>query len=235
MRGGGEDAMNFDYKFTFSDGSEKDFNVKLDAETLNFIRPGNEPSPDWTKLNYCRCENCSLDEKEHEFCPVAVNLVDLIDFFKNLVSYDEVDVSIHAEGRMYSKHTSLQKGLSSLMGIYMVTSGCPVMERLKPMVRHHLPFATTEETTYRVLSMYLLAQYFLWKRGEEPDWDMDGLSNIYDNIRTLNKSFCERLSHVEFEDASVNAVVILDNFADMIRYAIDKDNLDKIEELFKAY
>ncbi len=117
----------------------------------------------------------------------------------------------------------------------MVTSGCPIMEKLKPMVRHHLPFATTEETTYRVLSMYLLAQYFLYKRGKKPDWDLKGLVDIYDNIRTLNKAFCGRISHVEFKDAGINAVVILDNFADMVRYSIDKDNLDKIEVLFEAY
>ena len=79
--------MNFDYKFTFSDGSEKHFKVKLDQETLAFIRPGNNPSPDWTKLDYCKCANCSLDEKEHTFCPIAVNLVDLIDFFKNDKEY----------------------------------------------------------------------------------------------------------------------------------------------------
>ena len=117
----------------------------------------------------------------------------------------------------------------------MVTSGCPIMEKLKPMVRHHLPFATTEETTYRVLSMYLMAQYFSYKHGKDPDWDLKRLGEIYDDVRTLNKDFCTRISHAEFEDAGVNAVVILDNFADMGHYAIDRDKLDKIESLFKAY
>ena len=61
------------------------------------------------------------------------------------------------------------------------------------------------------------------------------LGEIYDNVRALNKDFCIRISHAELKDAGINAVVILDNFADMGHYAIDKDKLDKIKGLFKAY
>ncbi len=67
------------------------------------------------------------------------------------------------------------------MGIYMVTSGCPVMGKLKPMVKFHLPFASGEETSYRMVTMYLLAQFFKYKNGKEPDWDLKNLVKIYDN------------------------------------------------------
>ena len=76
--------------------------------------------------------------------------MDIIHSFKDSISYEEVEVFITTKARTYMKRTTLQKGLSSLLGIYMVTSGCPTMEKLKPMVRYHLPFATEEETKYRV-------------------------------------------------------------------------------------
>lgn len=60
------------------------------------------------------------------------------------------------EERTYSKDTLLQQGLASLLGIVMTTSGCPVLEPLKPMVRFHLPFATLTETVYRMVSMCLV-------------------------------------------------------------------------------
>ena len=116
--------------------------------------------------------------------------------------YPEVDVVVSSEARSYMKRTSLQQGLSALMGIYMVTSGCPVMAKLKPMVRHHLPFATIEETTYRVLSTYLLSQYFIGKRGGEPDWEMKNLLQLYDEIKQVNASVCRRLSSVKSEETA---------------------------------
>lgn len=169
----------FNYKFIFGDGAEKEFNIKLDNKTLNLIQTVEGPYPEWTELKYHKCLNCPLEEQKHEFCPTALSFVDLIDFFRGSISYQEVDVSIEVEERRYIRHTSIQKGLSSLMGIYMVTSGCPILEKFKPMVRHHLPFATGRETAYRVISMYLLAQYFLYKRGERPDWELKNLVEAY--------------------------------------------------------
>ena len=117
----------------------------------------------------------------------------------------------------------------------MVTSGCPIMEKLKPMVRYHLPFATLRETQYRVMSMYLLAQYFLYKRGMEPDWDLTNLVKIYDDIRIVNKNFSQRLAHIKVEDATLNALVKLDMFAQHISFSIDRNVLDEMECLFNAY
>lgn len=228
-------VITYHYKFTFGDGVEKEFTVKLDNRTLNLIQPEKQSYPKWTELKHFKCPNCSLDEARHKFCPVAVNLVNLGDFFSSSISYEEVDVVIETEARRYTKHTTLQKGLSSLIGIYMVTSGCPVMEKLKPMVRYHLPFATIEETKYRVISMYLLAQYFLFKRGKQPDWELKELVKIYDDIRIVNKNLCKRFTDIGIEDASLNALVSLNCFADSVTFSIDKDLLDEIELIFDAY
>lgn len=227
--------ITYQYKFTFCDGSIKEFNLRLDGKTLNLIQAGRKTYPEWTKLEFYKCPNCPLNGEMYKDCPVAVSLIDLVDSFKGSISCEEVDVTIETEARRYMKHASLQKGLSSLIGIYMVTSGCPIMEKLKPMVRHHLPFATEEETKYRAISMYLFAQFFIYKRGGEPDWDLRRLVKIYEDVRIVNKNFCKRLANIRIEDASINALVILDCFADSVAFSINKDMLDEIELLFNAY
>lgn len=232
---GANGTISYSYRFLFEDKDDVEFNVVLDSDTLQLIREETDHHPEWTRLDYHRCPKCSLDAESHEFCPVAVNLEDIIDLFRKSISYEEVDVVIDSGARSYLKRTSLQKGISSLMGIYMVTSGCPILDKLKPMVRYHLPFATLEETRYRAISMYLLAQYFLNKRGVRPDWDLTNLVRIYDDIRTVNRNFSRRLLHIEIEDASANALAILNSFAEFVPFTISENMLDEIELLCNAY
>jgi len=228
-------VISFQYRFIFNRDLERNIDVKMDEKTLTLIQPRKASYPKWTELKYFKCPNCSLDENRHLFCPIAINVVELVDFFKTAISYDKVDLIIKSEERKYMKRTTLQQGISSLLGIYMVTSGCPIMEKLKPMVRYHLPFPTLRETQYRVMSMYLLAQYFLYRRGKTPDWELKHLVKIYDDIQIVNKSFFQRLSHSKIKDATLNALVKLDIFAKHISDLIDKNALDEMECLFNAY
>ena len=233
-----DDANNvitYQYRFIFGGGFERTIEVRLDKRTLNLIPTTKASYPEWTELKYFKCPNCPLDEEQHSFCPIAVNLVDLIDFFRHMISYKEVDLLVQSEERTYIKHTTLQQGISSLMGIYMVTSGCPIMEKLKPMVCYHLPFPTLKETQYRVISMYLLAQYFLYRRGKEPDLELKNLVKIYDDIQGVNKGFFQRLAHIKVMDATLNALIKLDMFAKHISISINRDVLNEMEFLFDAY
>jgi heterodisulfide reductase subunit C len=227
--------ITYNYKFIFNNGGEKEFNIDLDRVTFNLIQTGDKAFPEWTKLSCFKCPNCILDERQYEFCPIAVNMVDIIDYFSNFVSHEPVEVIVTAQERKYIKRVTLQHGVSSLIGIYMVTGGCPIMEKLKPMVRFHLPFATIEETKYRAISMYLLAQYFLYQRDSQPDWDLKKLAETYENIRIVNESFCKRLRTIEGKDANLNAVVVLDIFADSVNFSIDSRMVDDLDYLFKGY
>jgi hypothetical protein len=230
-----EDVIHFKYTFVFGNGDQKTFEIALRQDDLTLMHEIAQPYPEWTRLGNVQCPNCPLSEADNPHCPAALNLSHIIEVFKKTVSYDEVDVTIESDERFYVKHDSVQQGLSSMIGIYMVTSGCPIMERLKPMVRYHLPFATTEETKYRVLSMYLLAQYFRHRQGETPDWEFKDLSTIYNEIRTVNKNFCGRLSTVIEEDASINALVVLNCFADSVSFSLNGDMMADLEHLFQAY
>jgi hypothetical protein len=225
----------YNYKFIFKNGVEREFNIELDSLTLNLIKTGGKVCPEWTKLGWFKCPNCTLDERQYEFCPIAVNMLEVIDYFNNFVSHEQVEVVVTAQERKYIKRVSLQHGVSSLIGIYMVTSGCPVLDKLKPMVRFHLPFATIEETKYRAISMYLMAQYFLYQHGSKPDWNLRKLAEAYENIRVVNESFCKRLRTIQGKDATLNAVVVLDIFADSVNFSIDSRMMADLDYLFKGY
>lgn len=227
--------LTFDYKFVFEDQSEKKIRVQLDEETLNLVEDELKSYPEWTNLSCSKQPHCKHNGETMHECPVGKSLVGLIENFGNKQSYEKVKVTIETEERTFVQDTTLQRGLSSLIGIYMVASGCPLLGKLKPMVRHHLPFATIEETIYRVISMYLLAQFFREKQGEKPDWELAHLVAMYDDIQGVNKNLCDKLLSATTKDASLNAVIILNNFANMVPFSIDDDAFEEIEQLFKAY
>jgi hypothetical protein len=230
-----EQPISYNYRFRLADGTSQEFAVQVESRTLALVPSQRQDYPAWSALACHQCPNCPLRPEQHPHCPIAANLVDLVEFFREAMSYDEVDVQIETEQRRYTKHTSVQQALSSLLGIYMVTSGCPVMDRLRPMVRFHLPFATLEETAYRVISMYLVAQYFRRKRGLRPDWELKGLVPIYEEVQTVNKSFLQRLEALKGNDANANALVILDSFAGYVTFSLNTDLLDEFEEIFRPY
>jgi hypothetical protein len=225
-----ETVMQFVYRFQFENGTEKTFDIVLDAETLELQAGPVVQKAEWTKLHFHQCENCPLAAEE-EYCPVAVNLSTLVDSFKLYNSTDEVFVVVDSPERSYGKQTTVQKGLSSIMGIYMVTSNCPVMDPLRPMVRFHLPFATTLETVYRSVGTYLLAQYFVQRNGGTPDWKLEKLIDTYREVSKVNKGMWQRLSAASKLDANVNAIVILSSFGDTLRHFV-RSSIHDIERLF---
>ena len=220
------------YHFVFEDKTEAHFPINLRINDLAFIPQNNKKHASWTELEFNQCECCQLKKNESSHCPIAVNLEDIISTFKNRRSYERVLLRVETPERVYEKETALQHGLGSLLGIIMVTTGCPTMSILKPMVRFHLPFATIEETLYRSVSCYLLGQYFQLKNGREPDWELEGLSEAYTNIQMINVGMTDRLRSISEEDANANAVVVLDVFAKALPSSI-VDCVKELEYLFQ--
>ncbi len=223
-----------EYCYTFQSGAIKKFTMALDRATLALQVDKRPNAPPWALLNHTKCEICPLDEKEHTCCPVALNFADIVEQFKDMVSYENVDVVVTTEDRTYSKATSLQLGLSPLIGIIMATSGCPILDHLRPMVRFHLPFASLTETIFRMASMYLMAQYFQQQDGQSPAWTLDGIAKIYAQVGIVNRDFALRLRDAAKKDANVNALVNLDCFAQMVPLAAE-GVLREIKPYFAAY
>lgn len=230
-----KDTISYTYTFGFSDGKAQSFQVALHTTDLTLVSPQLKASPDWTKLAFHKCPECPLDEAREKYCPTAVSMVGFVDFCKDMPSCQQITVTVESSQRTYIKKTSLQSGLSSLAGIYMAAGGCPVLAKLRPMVQFHLPFADNAETLYRVFSMYIVAQYFLAKKGKPADWSMAQLADTYRQIAKVNKGFCERLRQIITNDAGVNAIIVLDAFALFIQTSLDINNLQVLENMFKAY
>jgi len=230
-----EPTTAYRYRFRFANGAEKEFVVRLSADDLTFVpEPAGEP-PAWTRLDFSPCKHCPLPEGTVH-CPVAVNLVPVIDFLKDFPSHAEVEVSVEAKGRTYVKKTSLQVAAAALLGLVMSTSGCPILDRLRPMVVTHLPFMTTEEVTYRIISMYLMAQYFRRKAGKTPDWDLDDLASSLEGIVDVNAGICKRLNMLKASDSAVNSVVVLNTLSEWTSLSIRENELERLEGIFlKAY
>lgn len=227
-------TVNIRYLFRFGNGDSREIPLRIDENTLALIAEENSSPPFWSALAFHRCSVCPLDPGLQSHCPVALHLSGIMDIFTNYYSSDTVIVEVSDSQRTYIKETSLQNGLGPLMGIIMVTGGCPVMDPLRPLVRFHLPFASMEETEFRIISMYLIAQYFRAKNGEEPDWSLTGLQAIYTGVAEVNRSFAERLRSASEKDAGVNALIILDCLAKAVPFAV-RTTLRDYEKYFTAY
>jgi hypothetical protein len=233
-----EENIVYKYSFTLETGEIKHIQICLDMDSLDILCPEIvEKPPEWTLRECCQCPNCPLNAEENPYCPIALNMSSLANSFNGFPSYHKSEVCVQTSSRSFVKTTDLQTALSSILGIYMVTSGCPVMDKLRPMVRFHLPFATPLETQYRAISMYLAAQYLRYKKGKIPDWDLKGFVKMYDEIQKVNLAFSKRLSKIDHHDTNKSALIILDNFAALINFnfQLDEQMPHELESIFKPF
>ncbi|MFH1052143.1 MAG: hypothetical protein V1779_14585 [bacterium] len=187
-----------------------------------------EDTPEkWVLLDFHKCPVCSLNSKKSKFCPVALDIQDILDLFKTIKSYEYVQVTVNTNERTYFKECDAQIVVGSLFGLIMATSHCPILCKLKPMAIFHLPFSTYEETLARTIGFYLLSDYLKTKNGEEPDTKLLGLRKLYKELEIINRSLKNRISEASLEDSSVNAIV---NFFSL-SILIEKSLNEQVEDL----
>lgn len=222
----------YNYQFNFSDGKRKEFLVEFDNERLQSKLPAGSEYPDWAQLESYQCKNCTLTSEDYLYCPLAVNLVPIIYWCKDLVSYDEVDVVVTSQEREVRVHTSIQRAVSSLLGLLMSSSACPKMHFLKPLARFHLPLATHEETIFRAVSATFLKNYFEKNDSHTNEDALSELKEQYQELQDLNRFIAERIRDAIEKDAAINAIVLLDALSKKVSYSLD-DSLLQIRYLFE--
>ena len=228
------EAIHVRYLFNLSTGRDEVFDIHLDPNTLEIVNQDVEDLPSWTALEFHQCSHCPFTPDTHPHCPLAVTLIQVIGRFHNVVSHNEIDLTVVTNERQVSQKTTAQKGISSLVGLLFAASGCPHTAYFRPMARYHLPLASEDETYYRATGMYLLAQYLRHKDGKQPDLELTGLKKIYKNLHLLNTMVAERIRSATRADSSVNAVVLLDMITNLMPFILD-EQLDKIRHLFASY
>lgn len=216
------------YHLDLPGGGHREYRVSV----LTGLSRRNEtqPLPEWTKLSCNRCSHCKLDQAAHSHCPLAVSLVDLVDDWRGVQSHDAVTLNVITAQRQISASTTMQRALSSLLGLVMATSACPSMRFFRPMARFHLPLSSHDETMFRVISTYLLARYFM-TLGEGADDKFAALVAIYRDLREINMQIAKRIQTAEKDDATTNAVVLLHVFTCVLPMSME-ESLQELRLLF---
>ena len=227
-----DNAYWFNYDIELEDGQRTRFHIALNPLTLTMMPASPAPYPSWTQLSYQQCTCCPLSCQTHLYCPIAVNITELVDRFKDILSHKNCVVVCETVDRTYSKRTSAMEGLTSVFGIVMATSNCPVMNFLKPMARFHLPFASVEETTARSTSLFLLGQYFEYKKGRVNGFDFDNLEKSYARVQRVNEGLLARIRSLGNRDADKNAIITLHSISQFLSMEIDF-SLTTIAHLFE--
>lgn len=225
--------MKLTYRFALPDSREKVFNMELDRDTALLAPEPMADPPAWTRLGFNQCAGCPLDTAQVAHCPAALHLAKVIDGFTDLVSYDQVRVTVESEERSVVATLSAQQALASLMGLLMASSGCPRTAVFRPMARFHLPFSSEAETAYRVAAMYLVAQHYIARDGGKPDLGLEDLESVYRGVHAVNRGMAQRMRAASRQDAIVNAIVLLDVYSSLVPAAIH-DILEEIKPAFAA-
>jgi hypothetical protein len=222
------------YVFTFPNGKKEKFDYCFNNNPFELIQKPIDNPPEWIKLGYFQCNNCSLKPDKNPYCPQAANLLPLIDTFGDVVSYEPVHLEVVTDQRTISQDTTVARGISSLMGLLIATCGCPATRFFIPMGRFHLPLASHEETLFRAAATFLLNQYFLKKDGHPSGVELNGLLKVYKEIQTVNHAMLQRLRTAVQTDSTVNALILLDVYAKFALFDID-ECLDQVRYLFKPF
>ena len=219
------------YEFQLENGESVEFEV--DPEKA-LQEPGPEARHEnWTKLGFHQCPNCPLSIRNCKFCPAAVDIEALVEKFQDVLSHQKAIVKVTTRERTYLKECDVQTGLKSLLGLILASGHCPVLSQLKPMAFYHLPFATIQETLYRVVGAYMVKQYFRKKEGEDTDLELKGLKAFYEELQAVNTHFMSRLQNAFKGDANLNALNVLFSLSVIVSMSL-KDELEEMKPFFEG-
>lgn len=188
--------------------------LSFDDATYRLHLPEDPRRPDWARLGCQRCGNCPLAEGDAPYCPTALALAQFLPNFASRVSYEKAVVEVETPNRIIVSKATFQAGIASLIGLVSATSGCPHTRFLRPMARFHLPFANEQETVFRSLSAHLLGLFVTARlSGTKVDLTLADLKADYARLSIVNAALAERLRASVTKDAALNAVIILESFA----------------------
>lgn len=226
-----KETLRIGYRFDLPDGSEKRVDLCFDAADFRLTNAVPAEPPFWTELKFSQCANCPLSADEHSHCPSALHMAPAVESLKELVSFDTVGVTVTQAERTMHAETSAQQALSSVLGLIMATSGCPWTDRLRPMARFHLPFASEAETVYRSVCMFLLARCLA---GAGDSSGFAELRRLYENLHVVNRDMSRRLGAATRTDPARNAMALLDSYTTLLPAALET-SLQELKPLFDAW
>ena len=224
-------SQRIGYRFDLPDGSQKSLDFTFDPLDFRLSNEPPAPPPFWTELKFSQCANCPLSTDTYAHCPAALHMAPAVESLKALVSFDVVGVTVTQAERTVHAETTAQQAMSSVLGLIMATSGCPWTDRLRPMARFHLPFASEAETVYRSVCMFLLARELL---GVGEAHGFAELTDLYENLHVVNRDMSRRLGAATRPDPARNAMALLDSYTTLLPAALES-SLQELKPLFDAW
>jgi hypothetical protein len=225
------EAMRIRYRFDLPDGSKKHVDLNFSAADFRLSNPVPAEPPFWTELKFSQCANCPLNSAEHTHCPAALHMAPAVESLKALVSFDTVGVTVTQAERTVHAEIAAQQAMSSVLGLIMATSGCPWTDRLRPMARFHLPFASELETVYRSVCMFLLARELAAAGNTE---GFAPLNALYENLHVVNRDMSRRLGAATRTDPARNAMALLDSYTTLLPAALES-SLQELKPFFDGW
>ena len=210
--------MAIEYRIILDDEHEFSYRIQPDRAYDRALAVG---APAWTRLEHQQCSNCPLSRNEYSHCPTAVDLHRVIEDFQGLPAFTRAMVWVRTPEREYHKLVSLEEALRSLLGVIMATSACPTLARLKPMAQQHLPFASNQEFILRAVSLYLARQYFNFREGRRPDWELRGLVRMFQHLRLVNQAFWQRIYATCASDSNLKAFLSFFSMASSMTVSLE--------------
>ena len=222
--------MNITYNFKRK--NNKDIRINVDLKRIyipeNYI---DSILPEWTHLEHHQCKSCPLNINEHKYCPAALEIYDVSNYFDGIFSFENVLVTVDTPQRKYEKETDIQTGLNSLLGLILASSGCPILSKFRQMALTHLPFSSVEESIIRTTAFYLLRQHFMETSGEKADYDLQELEDFYSEISKVNYQLNQRVSALTKADANSNAINAFFSLSELVRMSL-KEQLEEVKHIF---
>ena len=219
------------YQLQRENGKECRFEVDIERAERMFEQ-NDEDHPDWTRLSCNQCPNCPFDATEYLYCPAAIEIEEIANHFAETTSIERTDVWVHTAERSFFKNVDMQSALKSLFGLIMASGPCPILSRLKPLAHFHLPFATLQETIHRLVGTYLINQYIKHDEGLAADWELEGVEELYRELKVVNLHLMKRIRIASKEDASINAIQTFISIASIVEMGVE-DIVEKMVPILR--
>jgi len=186
----------------FPDGTCEVLYLDMSRSGRHKPRPATAPA-EWTQLSCHKCSCCTL--LNDIFCPAALSLEETLLTLRSRKSTEIVTASaLDSESRRTSVTWPLQEVGAAFVQLAVFSSGCPVGNQFRPMVRDLRPFATSRE-----LGKHLVYKHLLQHKGDAAA----SAQAVTERLMPLREVFSQlhtRLQMVPleaFQDAIPNSIV----------------------------
>jgi hypothetical protein len=168
-------------------------------------------------------------------CPAAVGLAPIVAAFHDTWSCETVEIAVATPSRLVTKQAGLQDALSGVVGLTLVTSGCPILMPLRPLALTAMPFCELHEMFAHIATLYAFGQMRRHQRGLPADCTFTGLTALAADVAAVYQGLLDRLEEVSHKDAVRNALLQQHCYMQYISPATLAERLARLDPLFSAY